>query len=165
MPYYNEEFKEQIIRKMMAPNAQSVAEVSRESGVSEQRLYNWRNKYRQEGNAVPSDPSNPDKWSGANKLAVVIETASLNEEQRSEYCRKKGLYPEQIERWKEGAIAGNELPGKLTKAERQALQRECKKNRALEKELNRKEKALAETAALLVLKKKAQALWGEPEDE
>jgi len=53
----------------------------------------------------------------------------------------------------------------LTKAERQALKKERKKNRYLEKELNRKEKALAETAALLVLKKKAQALWGEPEDE
>lgn len=165
MPYYNEEFKEQIVRKMMAPNAQSVAEVSRESGVSEQSLYNWRNRYRQEGNAVPSDPSNPEQWSGSNKLAIVIETASLNEEQLSEYCRKKGLYPEQILRWKEGAIAGNESPGVMTKAERRLLQKERKKTRALEKELNRKEKALAETAALLVLKKKAQALWGDPEDE
>jgi len=165
MPYYHEEFKEQIIRRLMAPNAQSVAEVSRESGVSEQSLYNWRNQYRREGNAVPSDPSNPEKWSGANKLATVIETASLNEEQLSEYCRKKGLYPEQIARWKEGAIAGNESPGVMTKADRRALQKERKKSRALEKELNRKEKALAETAALLVLKKKAQVLWGEPEDE
>jgi len=165
MARYDEEFKEQVVRKMMAPNARSVAEVSRETGVSEQSLYNWRNKYRQEGIAVPSDPSNPDQWSGSNKLAVVIETAALNEEQLSEYCRKKGLYPEQILRWKEGAIAGNESPGRLNKAERQLLQKERKKSRALEKELNRKEKALAETAALLVLKKKAQALWGDQEDE
>lgn len=165
MPYYSEEFKEQIVRKMMAPNAQSVAEVSRESGVSEQSLYNWRNRYRHEGKAVPADPSNPENWSGENKLAVVIETASLNEEQLSEYCRRKGLYAEQIARWKEGAIAGNESSQALTKAEREALKKERKKNRYLEKELNRKEKALAETAALLVLKKKAHALWGEPEDE
>jgi len=165
MPQYNEEFKERVVRKMMAPNARSVAEVSRETGVSEQSLYNWRNKYRQEGMAVPSDPSNPEQWSGSNKLAVVIETAALNEEQLSEYCRKKGLYPEQIMRWKEGAIAGNESKGVLNKAERQLLQKERKKSRALEKELNRKEKALAETAALLVLKKKAQALWGDREDE
>ena len=114
---------------------------------------------------MPADPSNPENWSGENKLAVVIETASLNEEQLSEYCRRKGLYAEQIARWKEGAIAGNESSRSLTKAERQALKEERKKNRYLEKELNRKEKALAETAALLVLKKKAQALWGEPEDE
>ncbi len=165
MPYYSEEFKEQIVGKMMAPNAQSVAEVSRESGVSEQSLYNWRNRYRHEGKAVPADPSNPENWSGENKLAVVIETASLNEEQLSEYCRRKGLYPEQVARWKEAAIAGNESPCSLTKVEQHALKKERKKNRYLEKELHRKEKALAETAALLVLKKKAQALWGEPEDE
>jgi len=78
MPCYSEEFKEQIVRKMMTPNAQSVAEVSRESGVSEQSLYNWRNRYRHEGKAVQADPSNPENWSGENKLAVVIETASLH---------------------------------------------------------------------------------------
>ena len=165
MSRYNEEFKEQVVGKMMAPNARSVAEVSRETGVSEQSLYNWRNKYRREGIAVPSDPSNPEQWSGSNKLAVVIETAALNEEQLSEYCRKKGLYSEQIMRWKEGAIAGNETPGVLNKPERRLLHKERKKSRALEKELNRKEKALAETAALLVLKKKAQTLWGDREDE
>ena len=162
MPYYSEEFKEQIVRKMMAPNAQSVAEVSRESGVSEQSLYNWRNRYRHEGKAVPADPSNPENWSGENKLAVVIETASLNEEQLSEYCRRKGLYAEQIARWKEGAIAGNESSRALTKVEREALKKERKKNRYLERELNRKEKALAETAALLVLKKKPRHSGGSP---
>ena len=73
MPHYNEAFTESVVRKMMSPNAQSVAAVSRETGVTEQSLYNWRNKYRQEGIAVPSDPSNPEQWSGSNKLAVVIE--------------------------------------------------------------------------------------------
>ena len=108
MPRYSEEFKEQIVRKMMPPNAQSVAQISRDTGVSEQALYNWRNQYRHEGKAVPADPSNPENWSGANKLAVVIETAAFNEQQLSEYCRRNGLYPEQITRWKEAAIDGNE---------------------------------------------------------
>ena len=101
---------------------------------------------------MPADPSIPENWSGENKLAVVIETASLNEQQRSEYCRTKGLYPEQIARWKETAIAGNDKPRLLTKAEQRALRKERKKNRELEKELHRKEKALAEVAALLALK-------------
>ena len=165
MPRYSEEFKEQMVRKMMPPNAQSVAQISRESGVSEPTLYTWRNQYRHEGKAVPADPANPENWSGADKLAVVIETAALNEEQLSEYCRRKGLYPEQIGRWRESAIAGSESSRPLTKAERRALQKDRKTIRRLEKELNRKEKALAEAAALLVLQKKAQALWGEPEDE
>ena len=165
MPRYSDDFKEQIVRKMMPPNAQSVAQLSRDSGASKQTLYNWRNHYRHEGKAVPADPSNPENWSGANKLAVVIETAALNEEQLSEYCRRKGLYPEQIARWKESAVAGNESSRPLTKAEMQELKRDRKKIPRLEKELNRKDKALAEAAALLVLQKKAQAIWGEPEDE
>ncbi len=164
MASYTEEFKEQVVRKMMPPNARSVADVHRETGINGATLYNWRDKYRDKGNAVPADPSNPENWSGENKLAVLIETAALNEQELSEYCRRKGLYVEQIARWKEAAIAGNESNERLTKAERQELQKERKKSRRLEKELNRKERALAETAALLVLKKKAQAIWGEDED-
>ena len=92
-------------------------------------------------------------------------TASLNEAQRSEYCRRKGLYPGRTARWRDSAVAGNEAPGSLTKAERRALQKDRKTIRRLEKELNRKDKALAEAAALLVLQKKVRALWGEAEDE
>ncbi len=148
----------------MLPKAKSVGQVSRETGVSKQSLYNWRNKYRKEGKAVPADGSNPENWSGENKLAVVIEVAGLNEQELSEYCRRKGLYAEQIARWREAAIIGNEPKGVRSKAERQELQKERKKSRSLEKELKRKEKALAEAAALLILKKKAQAIWGEDED-
>jgi len=165
VPFYTEEFKERVVRKMMPPNAISVAQVSRDMGVSEQTLYNWRNRFRNEGKVVPANSSIPDNWSGKDKLAVLIETAALNEQQLSEYCRSKGLYPEQIERWKEMAISGNDNPDKLTRAERKEWQKEKAKTRGLEKELRRKEKALAETAALLVLKKKARAIWGEDEDE
>lgn len=164
MPRYPEDFKAQVVRKMMPPHALSVADVNRETGISGATLYNWRNKYRKKGKAVPADSSNPENWSGENKLAVVIETAAMNEQALSEYCRCKGLYAEQIARWREGAIAGNDSNERLTKAERKELQKARKRSRYLEKELNRKEKALAETAALLVLKKKAQAIWGEEEE-
>ncbi len=164
MPRYSEAFKEQAVKKMMPPNAQSVAEVSRSVGVSEQTLYNWRNQLRREGKAVPADSSNPESWSGENKLAVVIETAALNEIDLAEYCRRKGLYAEQITRWREAAILGAETRGPLSAEERREWQQDKKKSRQLEKELNRKEKALAEAAALLILAKKAQAIWGEPED-
>ena len=161
MPRYSEEFKEQVVRKMMPPGAKSVAQVHRETGISEPTLYAWRNRYRAEGQVVPADPSNPENWSGENKLAVVIETAPLNEQELAEYCRRKGLYPEQIARWHAAAVAGNEGPEKLSTAERRQLQAERKKSRRLEKEVNRKDKALAETAALLVLQKKARAIWGD----
>ena len=165
MPHYNEEFKEQAVRKMMPPNALSVAQVSRETGVSDATLYNWRNRFRHEGKAVPADPSNPENWSGENKLAVVIETAALNEEELAQYCRSKGLYVEQIQGWREAAAAGAETQRPLSRAERKELQLERKKSRRLAKELRRKEKALAETAALLVLQKKAQVIWGDEEDD
>jgi len=165
MPHYSEEFKEQTVRKMMPPNALSVAQVSRDTGVSDATLYNWRNQLRYEGKAVPADPSNPENWSGENKLAVVIETAALNEEELAEYCRSKGLYVEQIVNWREAAAAGAETQRPLSRAERHELQQERKKNRKLAKELRRKEKALAETAALLVLQKKARAIWGDEEDD
>lgn len=165
MRRYSEEFKEQVVRKMMPPNAQSVAEVHRETGVSEPTLYAWRNRYRTEGSVVPADPSNPESWSGENKLAVVIETAALNEQQLSEYCRSKGLYPEQIQRWREAAVAGTADSARLSVTEQRELQSERKKTRQLEKELKRKEKALAEAAALLVLQKKARAIWGDDRDD
>ena len=165
MAQYSEGFRERAVQMMMAPNAMSVAQVSRESGVSEQTLYNWRNRYRHEGKAVAADAKNPENWSGENKLAVVIETAALNEEELAEYCRRKGLYVEQVMRWREAAVAGAETQRPLSVAERRELQQERKKRRGLEKELRRKEKALAEVAALLVLQKKAQATWGDGEDD
>ena len=150
---------------MMAPDAKSVAQLSRETGASEQTIYNWRNRLRHEGKAVAADPSNPESWNGENKLAVVIETAALNEEELAEYCRGKGLYVEQIARWREAAIAGAETQRPLSAAERRELLQDRKKIRQLEKELRRKEKALAEAAALLILQKKTQAIWGASEDD
>ncbi len=98
-------------------------------------------------------------------MAVVIETACLNEQALSEYCRKKGLYVEQINRWKELALGGYEARGRLSANERRELKQTKKQKRQIEKELKRKEKALAETAALLVLSKKCNAIWGGKEDD
>jgi len=159
MPRYSEEFKEHAVRKMMPPDAKSVALVARETGVSVPTLHAWRNRARSAGRAVPADPSNPENWSGADKLAVVIETAALNEEELSEYCRRKGLYPEQVRDWREAAAAGNDPPGK--RCSPGDLKAERGRARRLARELRRKERALAEAAALLVLKKKADTIWGD----
>ncbi len=90
----------------MSPNAVLVAQVSRETGAPEQTLYNWRNQVCEQGKAVPAYPKSPERWSGESKLTVVIETAPLNEEHLVEYCRHKGLYAEQIQRWREAAATG-----------------------------------------------------------
>ena len=127
MPQYSEGFRERAVQMMMAPNAMSVAQVSRDTGVSEQTLYNWRNRLRHKGKAVPADPKNPENWGGENKLAVVIETAALNEQELAEYCRKKGLYVEQVTRWREAAVAGAETPRPLSATERRELRKRARR--------------------------------------
>ena len=104
-----------------------------------------------------------DKWSSEGKFAVVLETTTLSEVELSEYCRVKGLYPEQIKAWKQACVAGN-TKTKQVKRVNSAPEKKSDKNRikALERELRRK-KALAETAALLVLGKKFDAYWKEKE--
>ena len=113
---------------------------------------------------MPADSSNPESWSSEDKLAVVFETMPLNEADLSEYCRSKGLYAEQIEQWKQAALSGYQRPAQKTKHKAHDHKKEQKKIKKLEAELRRKEKALAETAALLVLSKKCQAIWGVSEE-
>ena len=96
---------------------------------------------------------------------VVLETANLTEIEFSEYCREKGVYPEQVKEWKEACINANDSAReKSTKAGKE-LRAERKEKEKLEKELARKEKALAEAAALLVLRKKADAIWETDEED
>lgn len=113
---------------------------------------------------MPGDDIKPDNWTGQDKLAVVIETAALNGSELSEYCRKQGLYPEQVQRWKAAALKGYETDEKIQQQQLGSRKEDKRKIKKLESELRRKAKALAETAALLVLRKKAQAIWGEEED-
>src|SRR3546814_15720621 len=101
MSTYNQELKEQVVRKMMPPNNQSVAHLSRETGISGPTLYAWKKQFQSRGFVVPAKPSNPDRWDARAKLAAVIQTAPMNEAERSAYCREHGLYPEQLEAWKQ----------------------------------------------------------------
>lgn len=94
---------------------------------------------------------------------MVVETAALNEAQLDEYCRKRGLYPEELQRWRQSCEQAN-AQAKPRRAPAET-RREAHRIQALERELRRKDKALAETAALLVLRKKAEAIWGQDEDD
>ena len=114
---------------------------------------------------MPSNKKRSEDWTAEDKLAVVIETASLNEIQLSEYCRHKGLYKEQIDQWKMAALSGYKNSTQIKKTQSLYRREDKQKIHKLEQELNRKEKALAETAALLVLSKKWEAIWGENEED
>lgn len=114
---------------------------------------------------MPTQHIKSDNWTAQDKLAVVIETAPFNEQKLSEYCRSKGLYPEQVEQWKVSALTGYQHNAQAKKDTQRAHQEDKKKIKYLEAQLRRKDKALAETAALLVLSKKCEAIWGEIEED
>ncbi len=161
---YSPEFKEAMLRRMLPPNNESVTKIAREEGISEQTLRNWRNKARKDGYAVPGIDAVPDDWSTQDKFLVVVETASLNETELAEYARKKGLYVEQIHAWKDACMNANGGIAKESARLNRELKESQRERKKLEKELKRKDKALAEAAALLVLSKKANAIWGDQED-
>ena len=114
---------------------------------------------------MPGDGKNPEGWSSEDKFAVVLETTPLNGAELGEYCRRKGLYPEQIAAWRAACLSANANAAEQAREQRQQSREDSRRIRQLEKELQRKEKALAEAAALLVLRKKAQAIWGDQEDD
>lgn len=165
MRRYSEEFKETAVQKMMPPNPVSISQLVQETGVSDVTLYKWRKQYRERGFAVPADDTNPDNWKPEDKLAVVIEAAAMNEAELGAYCRSKGLYPEQVQRWKQSALMGYQRNDQVDQALSKNRKGDKREIKGLKSELRRKEKALAETAALLVLSKKSRAIWGESEED
>ena len=162
---YSPEFKEALLRRMLPPNNESITKIAKEEGISEQTLRNWRDKARKDGVAAPGKDARPDDWSTQDKFLIVVETASLNEAELAEYARKKGLYVEQIKAWKDACMNANGGIAKEASRLNRELKESQKERKKLERELQSKEKALAEAAALLVLSKKANAIWGDPEDE
>lgn len=153
-PLHSESQKISILAKLLPPYNLSVSQLAAQEGISMKTVYNWRKKAQGRGIFMPKSP----EWSAEQKLAVVIETSSMSAHELSQYCRQKGLYPDQIKQWKQALIEG------LEPKEVKSSSWDKKRIKALEKELKRKDKALAETAALLVLQKKLQTLW-EDEDE
>lgn len=146
---------------MLPPNNVSVPILVRETGIPKDTLYTWRSKARKRNISVQSS-AHPE-LSSDEKFNIVLETASLNEVELSEYCRRKGLFPQQIATWKETCrLAHAPL---TSKHDRKTIRSQKKEINRLEAELRRKDKALAESAALLFLQKKVRSLLEESEDK
>jgi transposase-like protein len=162
---YSPERKQAVLAKMQAPQNRSIAELAEQENISIPTLYGWRKEARRTGRLLPNGDKGSSGWSSHDKFAAVLESAPLNEVELSEYCRKKGLYPEQIRQWRAACEQANEWELSVKDRLKAARREDEQRLRELERDLRKKEKALAETAALLVLRKKAQAIWGESEDE
>jgi transposase-like protein len=161
---YSPERKEAILKKLLPPNNKSVANLAAEEGISAATLFNWRKAARRQGRLLPDSGRPTDRWSTKEKFAAVLETASLNEAELASYCRKGGLFPDQIRSWRQACEKANDRPCERDAELREAVRAERKRNKELEREVLRKDKALAEAAALILLRKKAQAIWGDADE-
>lgn len=159
MTTYSEERKTAVLQKLLPPLSVPVATLARQEGIARATLYAWRQQALDATSKVQALPAQGTDWSAQARLAVVIETATLSAIEIAAYCREKGLYSEQITAWRQACLASQTSEGNPHSAHLAERRADKKRIHALERELLRKDKALAETAALLVLRKKAQALW------
>ena len=169
MGRYSNEFKKSMVKKLLSPHGPSAMELSRTSGVGHSTLSRWLQEAAsvalmsdaEESQRQPPKGRRPEDWSAEERLRVVRETTGLEGPELGAVLRREGLHGTVVDEWRrhveEGALAA--LGGKRQRT------REQKRIRELERELKRKDKALAETAALLVLTKKVQALWGDGDDD
>lgn len=162
---YSKEQKEEISNRLLPPFNVPIAEMSKETGIPVSTLSTWKQKHRKRIKKAEADIKPGKELSSREKFLVVMETFSFSEIQLAEYCRTKGLYVEQVKKWLGVCLDANSKEKVIPENLKNELQQEKKKARMLEKELNRKEKALAETAALLVLRKKLGAILGDQEGE
>ena len=157
MARYGQSFKARAVARLLPPESSKVTEVSREIGVSVATLERWRSQALASG-------SRERRWTAVARLEAVIGTASMDEAARSAWCREQGIFPSELERWRASAVAALAEPEEA-RASPQATRRDHRRIKELERQLQRKDRALAETAALLVLSKKLTAIFGEGADE
>ena len=172
---YTDMFKNAMIQKMAGPDAISASALSKKVDVPQATLSKWlrmggvgssynfpNNAHEYTNMAKIKGPKRPNDWNAEDKLKVIMEAASLKDGQLGEFLRKKGLHQTHLEQWRLQMLDG--LQNGFSKKSAKQKKADAKRIRALEKEINRKDKALAETAALLVLKKKVQEIWGDEDD-
>ena len=160
---YTEEQKRWALEQMSSPLNRTVTEVAKDTGITQVSLRTWLKAARQEGQCIPAgQPS--ERWSSAQKFHVVLQTAALGEEESAAYCRAKAILPEQLQQWRQACERANDRAEPVGELGRVVHPAALDKIRVLERELRRKNEALAEAAALLVLRKKADAIWDKGED-
>lgn len=155
--------KETVIQKVLQGN-KSQHEIASEFGIGRSTIGKWLKSYKHKGGtSLKSNEKRPKDWSAEERISALIETGTMTSEALATWCRKKGIFPHNLEQWRADAISGMTTnSNKNQNSIEKSLKNEIT---SLKRNLTRKDKALAETAALLVLKKKVQEIWGEPEDD
>jgi hypothetical protein len=156
MARYGQVMKDRVVARLLPPESAPIDTVAREVGISVSTLERWR------GDAL-SMPASTRAWTAPARLEAVVATAALNETELSAWCREHGLYPSELGRWRQGATEALADPEEA-RAHPKDTRADKKRIKELERELLRKDRALSETAALLVLSKKYLAIFPEGAD-
>ena len=160
---YSIQLREAVLKKILQGNKPQ-HEIANEFGVGKSTIGKWLREYKQNGSInLNSKEKRPKDWTAEERMSALLKTGSMSSEDRTAWCRKKGIFTHNLDQWKKDAVSA--MTPKSTKAQTEKERKYKKEIAVLKKDLSRKEKALAETAALLVLKKKVQEIWGEPEDD
>ena len=157
MARYGQAFKDRTVARLLPPESAAAEVVARELGVGVDTLERWRED-------AQSWPARGRAWTAAARLEAVIATAALDEAGKSAWCRQHGVFPADLDKWRSSATAALAEPEEA-RASPQATCQDRKRIKELERDLLRKDRALAETAALLVLSKKVAAIFNKGEDE
>ena len=158
---YSEGFKRNIVRKLLLPGSPSANAVAKETGISVQTIYNWL-RVLKDSIQMADHKRTPEEWTLPEKNEAIIEAAGLSPEEQGEWLRTKGLHSGHLTLWKkeiQEALTG--ISSGISVKEKQEFKKQIKD---LEKEIRRKDKALAEMSALIVLKKKLENLLGDEEE-
>ena len=140
MSKYSTERKAAILKKLLPPESRPVREVSIEEGIHFQTLYSWLNIARDRESSVPDKYLPITNWSAEMKFSVIVETASFTEEELSQYCREKGIYPEQVKTWKIECLQSFKSSKEQKKADLKQAQIYKHENKQLKKSYVEKKK-------------------------
>jgi hypothetical protein len=151
---YSVAFKEKMIRRLTGKNAVSASQLARETGVRQQNLSRWLMQARSLPLVAEKVRGKGKQRTVQEKARILAEAVGLGGEELSTYLEQAGVQLVEYERWRIALEEGGAAAAATTR-----------RIRELERELARKEKALAEAAALLVLKKKVASLYGADEDD
>ena len=157
MARYGQTFNDRAVARLLPPESAALELVAREVGVGAGTLERWRED-------AQSRPARGRAWTAGARLEAVITTAAMNEAAKSAWCREHGVYPAELEKWRASCTTALADP-EDARASPQATRASAKRIKELERELLRKDRALAETAALLVLSKKVGAIFSKGEAE
>jgi transposase len=165
-PPYSQAFREKMVQRMLGPKALTATELSKEVGIPQPTLSKWlREAHLRAMGTTTTAPERPAASPGARtaeeKFRLVLAAEALGAEELGGFLRREGLHESELATWRE---AMKQALGTRPAAASAARPADTKRIKELERELRRKDKALAETAALLVLAKKAEALWGDVDD-